>query len=296
MTIKTVIFIVIFCLFITKKIYTPHITIFLYKVFIEVMCELLGMSANTPTDIRFSFSELMQRGGLVGLHRDGWGITFYDGKAERTFKEPDPCSHSLFAKLVSTYPLRSISVVAHIRQANSGGLRLENTHPFSQHLWRRSWTFAHNGQLSHYKKALPIDNNLPIGTTDSEWAFRYIMEQLQGHYAKQPTTLAACKYIARTMRTIARHGVFNALMTEGKYTIAYCTTELHYITRRAPFTSAHLQSLDWRVNFEKETSPDDVVTIIATKPLTTNETWYKMQKNECILFREGEIIFQKILN
>ncbi len=31
------------------------------------MCELLGMSANVPTDICFSFTGLMQRGGNTGL-------------------------------------------------------------------------------------------------------------------------------------------------------------------------------------------------------------------------------------
>ena len=34
------------------------------------MCELLGMSANTTTDIRFSLSGLIQRGGVTGPHRD----------------------------------------------------------------------------------------------------------------------------------------------------------------------------------------------------------------------------------
>ncbi len=52
------------------------------------MCELLGMSANVPTDICFSFTGLMQRGGRTGPHRDGWGITFYEGKGFRTFKDP----------------------------------------------------------------------------------------------------------------------------------------------------------------------------------------------------------------
>lgn len=45
------------------------------------MCELLGMSANVPTDIVFSFTGLMQRGGRTGPHRDGWGIAFYEGVA-----------------------------------------------------------------------------------------------------------------------------------------------------------------------------------------------------------------------
>ena len=41
------------------------------------MCELLDMSANVPTDICFSFTGLMQRGGGCSPHRDGWGIAFY---------------------------------------------------------------------------------------------------------------------------------------------------------------------------------------------------------------------------
>jgi len=34
------------------------------------------MPANTPTDICFSFSGLMQRGGNTGPHKDGWDVTF----------------------------------------------------------------------------------------------------------------------------------------------------------------------------------------------------------------------------
>lgn len=57
------------------------------------MCELLGMSANVPTDICFSFTGLVQRGGGTGPHKDGWGITFYEGKGCRTFKDPQPSYH-----------------------------------------------------------------------------------------------------------------------------------------------------------------------------------------------------------
>lgn len=59
------------------------------------MCELLGMSANVPTDICFSFTGLVQRGGGTGPHKDGWGITFYEGKGCRTFKDPQPSFNSL---------------------------------------------------------------------------------------------------------------------------------------------------------------------------------------------------------
>ena len=112
------------------------------------MCELLGMSANVPTDICFSFTGLVQRGGGTGPHKDGWGITFYEGKGCRTFKDPQPSFNSPIAKLVQDYPIKSCSVVAHIRQANRGEVALENTHPFTRELWGRNWTYAHNGQLT----------------------------------------------------------------------------------------------------------------------------------------------------
>ncbi|MGB0360607.1 MAG: class II glutamine amidotransferase, partial [Endozoicomonas sp.] len=81
------------------------------------MCELLGMSANTPTDIIFSFSGLMQRGGNTGPHRDGWGIAFYEGKGLREFRDPNPSYRSEIAELVCRYPIKSNIVVGHIRQA-----------------------------------------------------------------------------------------------------------------------------------------------------------------------------------
>ena len=34
------------------------------------MCELLGMNANVPTNIRFSFAGLAHRGGATGPHRE----------------------------------------------------------------------------------------------------------------------------------------------------------------------------------------------------------------------------------
>ena len=66
------------------------------------MCELLGMSANTPTDICFSFAGLAKRGGKTGPHRDGWGIAFYEEKGCRLFHDPNPSAESELSELVKT--------------------------------------------------------------------------------------------------------------------------------------------------------------------------------------------------
>jgi len=99
------------------------------------MCELLGMSANVPTDIVFSFTGLMQRGGRTGPHRDGWGIGFYEGRGLRLFQDPAASSESEVANLVQRYPIKSEVVIGHIRQANVGKVCLSNTHPFVREMW-----------------------------------------------------------------------------------------------------------------------------------------------------------------
>ena len=42
------------------------------------MCQLLGMNANTPTDVMFSFTGLATR---ADEHKDGFGIGFFEGTA-----------------------------------------------------------------------------------------------------------------------------------------------------------------------------------------------------------------------
>ncbi len=47
---------------------------------------------------------------------------------------------------------------------------------------------------------------------------------------------------------------------------------------------ARLLDEDVAIDFQSETTPDDVVTLIATRPLTGNEDWVKMAPGEFSLF------------
>ncbi|GAL08486.1 class II glutamine amidotransferase [Photobacterium aphoticum] len=258
------------------------------------MCELLGMSANVPTDICFSFTGLMQRGGNTGPHRDGWGITFYEGKGFRTFKDPNPSCQSRIAELVQNYPIKSRAVVSHIRQANRGGVSLENTHPFTRELWGKYWTFAHNGQLTDYE-ALDTGRYTPVGDTDSEKAFCWLINRLDSAFPTMPDDLTAVyNYMAESCDRLRQLGVYNMLLTNGEYVLTYCTNNLHWITRRAPFGKASLIDEDVTIDFQQETTPNDVVTVIATQPLTNDEQWHKMQPGEFTVFHFGEPVFNRV--
>jgi glutamine amidotransferase len=67
---------------------------------------------------------------------------------------------------------------------------------------------------------------------------------------------------------------------------------LHFITRRAPFGQARLSDVDVDIDFATETTPNDVVTVIATLPLTNNEAWQAMNPGDARLFKAGECISQ----
>lgn len=255
------------------------------------MCELLGMCANVPTDICFSFRGLMQRGGRTGPHRDGWGVAFYEGKACRLFHDPTPSANSPIAHLIRDFPIKSRIVISHIRQATHGKVSLENTHPFRRELWGREWTFAHKGKLKGVKRR-PLHHYRPIGTTDSEHAFCWIMGELRARYPKAPPSRATLGRVLRTLvRDVAGHGVFNILMSDSTALYAHCSTNLAWITRRAPFGKATLIDDEITIDFEKETTPDDIVTVVTTRPLTKDENWNIMKAGDfAVLEPNGELV------
>lgn len=250
------------------------------------MCELLGMSANVPTDICFSFTGLVQRGGRTGPHRDGWGIAFYEDHGLREFREPMASCESAIARLLQEHPIKSRTVIAHVRQANVGQVNLANTHPFTREVGGRYFSFAHNGQLTEFR-AEP-GRYTPVGTTDSEAAFCTLLNRVVASYPRAPAFPEIVPALVDAAAGFTRQGVFNCLLSDGEYLFAFCSTKLAWLTRRAPFGAAVLADCEVRVDFAEHTGPKDVVSVIATEPLTVNEDWQRFAPGEWRLFRLGE--------
>jgi glutamine amidotransferase len=254
------------------------------------MCELLGMSANVPTDICFSFAGLMRRGGATGPHGDGWGIGFYEGRGYRAFHDPDASAESEIARFIQHYSIKSEIVLSHIRKANRGRICLENTHPFARELWGQTWSFAHNGQLRGIKKR-PLVHYCPVGATDSEYAFCWLLDQVRTAFPTRPRQPRALwQLLAELCADLASLGVFNLLLSDSSAFYAHCSTRLSWLTRRAPFGRATLIDADMAIDFAQHAGPDDVVTVVATAPLTRDEVWQPFQPGEFRVFRAGRSV------
>lgn len=247
------------------------------------MCQLLGLNANTPTDLLFSFTGFATR---AVVHRDGFGIGFFEGVGLRLFVDDQSARDSPVARMIQTYPIKSRNIIAHIRKATQGRVALENTHPFQRELWGRYWLFAHNGNLVDFHPKLHASFR-PVGDTDSERAFCWLMQELAKNHASMPTIEALTQTLAELVPQIARHGSFNFLLSQGDALWAHCATRLHYVLRQHPFDTAELQDEDLRIDFAAHTTDRDRVAVVVTEPLTRNEVWTPLQPGELAVFHEG---------
>ena len=251
------------------------------------MCQLLGMNANTPTDVVFSFTGLATR---AAEHKDGFGIAFFEDRGLRHFIDPVGALHSPVAEMVKRYPIQSEVVIAHIRKATVGKVALQNCHPFVRELWGRYWVFAHNGDLKGGSGGFQPRLHgafRPVGDTDSELAFCWLMQELAKAHASVPTIEELSCTLRELLPQPAAHGTFNILLSNGQALWAHGTTKLYSVERRHPFTATRLADDDLSIDFAAHTTPQDRVAVVATEPLTLNEDWQAFEPGELRVFRGG---------
>eukprot|EP00667_Euglena_gracilis_P016487 EG_transcript_17247 len=270
-----------------------------------MMCQLLGMNCNTPTDFCFSFTGFAERAGVTDVHADGFGIAFYEDRGVRCFLDVLPASRSPIANLVKTYPIKTLNMVAHIRLATYGEVLLRNVHPFCRELWGRHWTFAHNGDLGPTTLARLRQSTWapyrPVGETDSEAAFCFILNQLAAQFPgpEPPAPPAVYDALRALFHALAAEDgcILNFLLCDSDHLFVGCWpgtrpgsavyNGLHYLVRQDPFRRAHLSDCDYNVDFSQEANPNDRVSVIATQPLTVDEEWTEMRRGDLFLFHHG---------
>lgn len=266
------------------------------------MCQLFGMNSNTPNSVQFSFSGFSQRAGKTGDHVDGFGIAFFEGatgdegeagdgteldKGVRLFVDHQSALLSPVAQMIRDYPIHSHQVISHIRKATQGRVALQNCHPFMRELWGRYWVFAHNGNLLSFNPRLHSAFR-PVGDTDSERAFCWILQELAKNHASVPSIRELTLSLGELCPSIAEHGTFNFLLSNGRALWAYANTSLYSLERQHSFGEGLLADEDMRVDLAAQHGENDRIALVATEALTKNETWLPFTKGELRVFAQGK--------
>ena len=112
---------------------------------------------------------------------------------------------------------------------------------------------------------------------------------MRARFTTLPSPRALEIELAKLFGELAQLGVLNVLLSEGRCLYAYCTKPLHYIERRAPFGRATLIDEDLQVDFSQVTTPNDRVAVVASAPLTRDESWLVLPLGRLSVFADGAL-------
>lgn len=212
----------------------------------------------------------------------GWGLGTYTGVTPCVERQPRAAydSAQFRSEAASVY---TRNVVAHVRRATVGSVKLENTHPFSHD----QWLFAHNGTIapfdavrSHLRDRLDLEHRSAIrGETDSEHLFYWFLF-LQAMEPTRPLLDLVRQGVRQVIDWSDRHAggtevAANMVLTNGEETIGLCFgRSLWYVERTAPHTCEVCECNVHVAEMAGETPYRSVS--VASEPVTLSETWTRI--------------------
>lgn len=255
------------------------------------MCELMGLSFARPLSADFSVREFA---GRDAENADGWGLAWYPDQSLARIKEPISWRASQHTGFLETYHAIASSIyIAHVRHKTIGGPPTHaDTHPFSREWGGREYCFAHNGTLVELTACAPVGRYRPLGTTDSEYAFCHLLEQL-AQRGRHLDDVAGWNWLHRQLARLNELGKLNCLLSDGRHLFCYFDRAGH---KGLTFRKIHIRSHQTRrfEDFELQIDlEDDAINhgyAIATHPLS-DAGWHPFHQGELLVLREGTIRF-----
>ena len=264
------------------------------------MCELFAVSSKFPTRATFSLEEFSRHGGEKGPHRDGWGLAFYEDGDAQIFRETGPAATSEWMYFLRNHQHQSRCVISHIRKATQGECALRNTQPFSREVAGFRHVFCHNGNLVDIRSELGATHFEPIGETDSEVAFCFLLAQVENLWQEgRPDLGRRTKLIHSVFNRFAELGPANFLYSDGEFLYVFANRRtqssglceppgMYYLCRDCdrdrdaqPLTGLELNDI--------EKNPRQTVVLFASVSLS-DEGWLPLRENQLIVAANGCIM------
>lgn len=228
----------------------------------------------------------------------GWGMAWYPGQGASALvvKDPTSISENPMTKLLSDWErFESTVFICHLRGA-ARTLQEQDTHPFSRSYARRDWVLAHNGDLFvNLGQALPLGEDPvfePIGRTDSEHAFCWMLSQFRQRKARRLAEVG-WSALGEMFRSLDAMGTANFLLTDGIDLAAYSDSEgynpLHWARFLPPHERLVFESEDLLVDLDDAIDRSRAVGLVATRPMSESG-WRAMQAGQLLVMRRGTVI------
>ncbi len=266
------------------------------------MCDLLGLTFNSSIMAKISLNIFQERGIS---NPDGWGLAYYTDTKLQIIKEAKSSVNNPLYDFMENR-INSQIIISHVRRSTRGKPSYLNTHPFYRHLAVNGITyeyaFAHNGTLTDTNQIIS-KRYVPIGDTDSEQAFCFILDTLSSKSTLQ-WDLKGFQFLESALREINDgQNTLNCIFSDGTHLFCYSDENDHnnglrFVRKVHPFGKVEFVSKDSTLGFVDITSdredtseiPSQIGYIISTRILT-KDSWTEFCSGELIVFENGRIIY-----
>lgn len=264
------------------------------------MCDLLGLSFNQPINARITL-DVFQRQSQE--NPDGWGVAYYQNELLHIVKEPLPATSSQLFDFIEN-STRSSTYLCHVRRTTMGIRSYLNTHPFYRKIRigdiRQEWAFAHNGTLETIEK-LKLRRYTPLGETDSEHAFCYILDWIEDNNIHTWNSKLISAFNKLLCEINDEVNTFNCLISDGVHLFCYSDENKHngglrFVQKELPFKKTdlitkeeHLGSIEiYDANKDKSIQTSGY--IVVTEELK-NESWIEIESGKLVVVKDGIMIY-----
>lgn len=234
-----------------------------------------------------------------GTHPYGWGFGWYpnDNQAAIVAKDPVARDTQVLVDAITDWSnFRSTCFLAKVRGAAKGYTHHE-TQPFSRSFAGKDWLFVHNGDLDKERlKELHANESRflePLGKTDSELAFVYLLGKVVETHARKLSQVDPDEMLS-WFNALDELGSADMVITDGQSVVAYHSysspRELFYTRVQPPSEETTFEAETLRLCM---TDPRDTyrTKFFISSAIFDQGDWVKMQPGQMIIARRGSIVW-----
>ncbi|MCA9510199.1 MAG: class II glutamine amidotransferase [Myxococcales bacterium] len=265
------------------------------------MSELLALcfDGDASPAVRFADPQAPSGGGRAPARHYGWGIGWYP-KSERgasVLKDPSSSGQTAVGDALGDWErFRSTLFLCHLRGHNRPRSQ-QDAQPFVRSYGGHQWIFAHDGDLAHdYAERLPLGDDPafePLGYTDSEHAFCWLLAQLHQRRARALADVAP-EDLHGWFRRLNEGGHINAILSDGDMLLVYGDVaparRLCWSRRIPPHVQTSLESQAVSISLDAARDPNRTLLVFSSVPLSRDE-WLPLAPSQMVLARRGAVVF-----
>jgi transglutaminase-like putative cysteine protease/predicted glutamine amidotransferase len=262
----------------------------------EITSDILALSFDSPSSPSIQVRLPDQ---LFGSHPLGWGVAWYPNDNQAAIVKKDPVARGAKVQLESLADweiFRSTVFFCKAKGAAKGYTHHE-TQPFLRSFAGHDWLFMHNGDLDYAQlSALHTDKSRflePVGRTDSELAFCYLLSKLMETEARKLSDVPA-EQLLGWFQQLDALGSADMCISDGLTVACFYGTrssrKLYYSRHQPPEQTLDFNSETVQLSLNDPRDTYRTGFMISSSPFDAGN-WLQMQPGQMLIVRRGTIFW-----